>query len=141
MPHNPTSILTRVLIGLILTAVASCGPRSPNGQRCFKRTKVLISSQSTHKFWDDYFQLRNEGFFNYYTKPFGVVKMGQLKGRYVLKSDTLFLHFCKDSIPGNLTGLGVLDLKKREIVLFSLDTLRNMRFYITADKMAEKEKK
>src|SRR5688572_15892089 len=110
-------MLTKIFIALIFTTLISCGLRFPSGQKCFKRTKVLVSSYSTHKFWDDHFELRKGGFFHYYMRPFGAIKMSKHKGTYSIKSDTLFLRFCTDTIPEDLTGLGRIDIKKNEIIL------------------------
>ena len=126
--------MTKIFIGLLFLITASCGLRFPNGQKCFKRTDVLLSSSSTHKFWDSYFKLRKAGFFDYYKRPFGATKMSIYKGTYTMKADTLFLKFCTDTIPENFIGLGLIDLKKNEIVLFKADTNFNERFAITSDK-------
>jgi hypothetical protein len=138
-PDKFQTMLTKIFVGLVFTIIISCGLRFPNGQKCFKRTKVLVSSSSTHKFTDDYFKLRQDGFFDYYKRPFGANKMAQYKGTYNLKSDSLFLQFCTDTIPENLVGVGLIDLKKNEIVLIKKDTIFNLHFSITSDKRVKEK--
>jgi len=125
-------MLSKILFGLIFTILISCGQRFPNGQKCFKRTKVLLSSYSSHKLWDEYFKLRRGGFFDYYKRMLGLNKMALYTGTYKVKSDTLFLNFCNETIPENLTGLGVID-SQGQIILFKKDTTFNSHFIITID--------
>lgn len=118
----------------LLTISMSCGIRFSNRQKCFKKTKMILSSVGHQKFTDDYFKLRKQGFFEYYKRPFGLNKIAHYKGTYGLQSDTLFLNFCMDSIPDNLIGLGIICLQKNEIVLINKDTIFNRKFNIKIDK-------
>lgn len=86
------------------------------------------------KMTDNYFKLKKGNYFEYYERIFGLTKIEQHRGSYYQRSDTLFLSFCGDTIPQNLTGKAFINYSKKEIILFEKDSIFNQHFGIRFDK-------
>ena len=95
-----------------------------------KRKSPIVLAAKEGNF---YLNLRENKFFDYYGMKMGVSKAELYAGVYEIKGDSLFLAFQDDYQPGDLTGKGLIDRTRNQIILFSKDPAQHRRLGIVPE--------
>lgn len=118
--------------------IISCSANKVAGEKkCFRKTKTLVKSHWPGKLTDNYFKLKNRNYFEYYERVVGLTKIKSFKGTYYQSNDTLYLRFCNDSIPDQLSGEAYIDNKNQLITLLGEHPKYDQRFGIRFDRQSK----
>lgn len=118
----------------VLLALASCKTSgdAATAKEVRKETRehrkspiVLTAKDGSH-----YFNLRENGFFDYFGKALGVVKAELYAGTYERKGDSLMLAFHNNFQPQDLVNKGFIDHAANQIVLVSKEPGQDRRMGI-----------
>lgn len=108
-----------LLIVIIVALIYSCSPAAK-----FRKDKVAFdASPITHSFKsvadmnDAYFEIRENGFFDFYRQLFDSVKNTRYPGRYHITNDTMYLKFY-DKRGAELLGTRAVVNEKRDDITF-----------------------
>ena len=106
-------------ISLSLLFVA-CSPsaRFRQDKAAFNASKITHSFKSVADMNDSYFELRENGFFEFYRQLFDSVKNTVYPGKYTVTGDTLRLSFYDKKGTALLGSKAVIKAGKKEIVFF-----------------------
>lgn len=104
----------------VLLIVTACSPtvRFKRDKSAFEASKVTHSFKSVADMNDSYFELRENGFFEFYRQLFDSVKNTVYPGKYTLTGDTLRLNFYDKKGATLLGSKAVIKEGKKEIVFF-----------------------
>ena len=127
------TVFIRFLIYGCILFLLSCSTSNRSTSREVKKETrdkrkspiILAAKQENY-----YFNLRENKYFDYFGMTLGIAKAEFYAGRYELKGDSILLGFHNNHKPQDLTGMGFIDRAKKEVVLFSKDTVNNRRLTI-----------
>ena len=109
-----------VLLLIVAIAVPACSPsyKFNRDKSAFQASAVTKSFKSVADMNDSYFELRENGFFEFYRQLFDSVKNTVYPGKYELVADTLHLKFYDKRGKILLGSKAVINEHKNEIVFF-----------------------
>ena len=111
-------IVSSILVLSFLLAACSPAARFRRDQKEFESGKVTHSFKSVADMNDSYFEIRDNGFFEFYRQLFDSVKNTVYPGKYKLTGDTLYLHYYDKKGLSLLGSKAVIKPGKKEIVFF-----------------------
>lgn len=105
---------------LAFIAIYSCSPslNFSKDKNAFEASPVTRSFKSVADMNDSYFEIRENGFFEFYRQLFDSVKNTAYPGKFELKGDTLHLKFYDKKGKQLLGSKAVIRETKNEIVFF-----------------------
>jgi hypothetical protein len=109
-----------VLLFLVSFAVAACSSSQKfrRDKAAFEASSITQSFKSVADMNDAYFEIRENGFFDFYRQLFDSVKNSRYPGKYELRNDTMYLSFYDKRGRDLLGTKAVVNKKKNEIQFF-----------------------
>lgn len=104
---------------LLLSLILSChASRFSKYESEFNQSKVIRTFISVDDLNDDYFDIRENRYFEFYKQLFDSVKNTSIPGRYTVKGDTMLLEYFNKKHRNILGSKAIIDEKKNEIIFF-----------------------
>lgn len=82
-----------ILLSLVIISSCSLFKDVPNKTKAIDQAKVLRSFKSVADMNDSYFLIKDNNYFDFYRQLFDSVKNTRYPGKYIQKSDTIYLNF------------------------------------------------
>lgn len=108
------------IIVIIATALFSCAPghKFKKDKAAFEASNITRSFVSVADMNDAYFDIKENGFFDFYRQLFDSVKNSRYPGKFELRNDTMYLRFYDKKGAELLGTKAVVNEKKNEILFF-----------------------
>lgn len=112
--------MSRMKILLVIVFFSSCSGRMnfSHDQNAFNASAVTEKFKAVADLNDYYFELRENGFFEYYRQLFDSVKNTRFPGKFERKQDTLILKFYDPRGYDLLGHKAIINHNKKEIIFF-----------------------
>jgi hypothetical protein len=105
------------IVGFII-AGCSASQKFRRDKAAFDASKVTHSFKSVADMNDAYFEIKENGFFDFYRQLFDSVKNTRYPGKFELKNDTMYLKFYDKRGKELLGSKAVVNEAKHEILFF-----------------------
>lgn len=106
------------LIFLTFFLINCSNTRFNRDKERFEASKVSMTFKSVSDLNDDYFEIRENNFFEFYKQLFDSVKNTRYPGTYTMDGDTMILKFYNKKGEKLLGKKAYINNNKREIIFF-----------------------
>lgn len=108
-----------IVIGLVFLVVScSSSLKFSKDKAAFESSAVVQRYKAVADMNNFYFDLKENGFFEFYRQLFDSVKNSQYPGKYIIKNDTLLLTFYNKKGRELLGNKALINHSKKEIIFF-----------------------